>query len=119
MRHSILIVAVLAGLALGSGGGCHDPAAAKAAAVRQARIRHHLDRFAAHEADGSRRVRASFELADRVERRHADMLRHNVQWWRHDVQRWESEQSDYQRRIEAEFEGDQAASAAAFRAMFY
>ncbi len=123
MRQSLFIAVLLGGLAVGLAGGCHDPAAAKAAAVRQGRIRHHLDRFAAHEADGSRRVRATIELADRSERRHADMLRQSVQkwrqWWGEDVHRWESGKSEYERRIDAEFEGDQDAIEAAFRSMFY
>ena len=123
MRWSRPILAVWGVLAVGAGGGCHDPAATEATAVRQERIQRHLDRFAEREADGWRRVRESVDLAQKLERRHAELLRQDsrrwAKWWRHDLDRWENGQPDYQRRIEAEFEGDQAAIEAAFRKMFY
>ena len=123
MQACRAILAILVSLPVVSAGGCHDPAATEATAVRQERIRGHLDRFAAHEADGSRRVRESVARAEAAERGHVEKLRHNsrrwAEWWRHDLHRWQSGQPDYRRRIEAELEGDQAAMEAAFRNMFY
>lgn len=123
MRCTRLILAVWAALAGGACGGCHDPAATKATAVRQERMRYQFDRFAEREADGWRRVRESVDLAQKLERRHAELRRRSsrrwAKWWRHDLDRWEDGQPDYRRRIDAEFEGDQTAIEAAFRRMFY
>lgn len=123
MQGCRAILVMLVSLPVVAAGGCHDPAATEATAVRQERIRGYLDRFAAHEADGSRRVRESIALAEALEQRHVKKLRHSgrrwAKWWRHDLHRWQSGQPDYQRRIEAELEGDQAAMEAAFRNMFY
>lgn len=90
-------------------GGCNDPVSSRAAAVRLQRIREHFDRFEVHEAEGGRRVRESIELAERLERWHAEHLRLScdrvAKWWQHDVDRW-ANRAEYQRRIERQLEGD-------------
>ena len=123
MRVSMIYLILLPFVAIIATGGCHDPAAQQATAERQAHIREVWGGFTAREADGPRRARQTLDLADRNEQRHAELFRYNVrrwqQWWRDDVHRWESGQPEYRRRIEAEFEGDEAAMQAAFRRMFY
>ena len=123
MRACRAILVMLVSLPVVAAGGCHDPAATEATAVRQERIRGYLDLLAAHEADGSRRVRESLTQVEAFEQQRIKKLRHSgrrwAEWWRQDLHRWQSGQPDYRRRIEAELEGDQAAMEAAFRNMFY
>jgi hypothetical protein len=123
MRRTRVILAGAVILLAGGAGACHDPAATEATAVRQARIRGHLDRFAAREASGPRRLREAGQWCQRQERRHADQSRHNSRrlgrWWQRDLERWEGDGAEYRRRIEAYFEGDPASIEFAFQAMFY
>ena len=90
-------------------GGCNDPVSNQATAVRLQRIREHLDRIEAREADGHRRVRESLDLAARLERHHAEHLRVScdrvARRWQRDVDRW-ANQAEYQRGIERELKGD-------------
>ncbi|MHC4610201.1 MAG: hypothetical protein ACYS7M_07640, partial [Planctomycetota bacterium] len=97
-RISLLLVGAVA-----LTGGCNDAASNGAATVRRTRIRHYLARFAAHEADGQRRVDESVELAARLERSHADKLQATrdliSRRWRQDVEHWQDGQPEYHRRI--------------------
>ena len=90
-------------------GGCSHPVSNQGAAVRLQRIREHFDRFELREAQGDRRVRESIELAERLERWHAEHLRLScdrvAKWWQHDVDRW-ANRAEYQRRIGRQLEGD-------------
>ena len=89
--------------------GCGDPRFKKSQELRDARIARHLNDYAAHEAAGVDRLRQTIELANRLEKVHAENLTRTCGLIRsiheHDVRRWKDEESLRRDRLQALLRG--------------
>lgn len=90
-------------------GGCSDPRFKQSQEVRDARITRHLNDYAAYDAAGFDRMRQTIELADRLEKVHAEKLTRTCGLVRaiheHDVRRWKEEEPLRKERLQALLRG--------------
>ena len=116
-------VLILATVSVILWGGCNDPEAARATAVRQEKVRRTFGLFAARETDSPRRMDTTLGFARQLEQRHAERCIQNGrrlrEWAQHDIERWEANQPVYRERTAEELAGDTAGILWAFRTMFY
>jgi hypothetical protein len=117
------VCACLAALVAAPSGGCSDPAAAKATAMRVQRLRQTAALYPDREADSPRRLKSTIDVARRIEKHHAERTVQNREcvrrWFERDVRRWTANQPVYRQDIARRFKGKPSAIPRAAIAMFY
>ena len=117
------VCACLAALVAASTGGCSDPAAAKATAIRMQRLREAVALYPDREADSPRRLESTIEVARKIEKHHAERTVQNRErlrrWVERDIERWKANQPVYREDIARRFKGDPSVIPWTAIAMFY